>query len=367
VPLPAEIAPAEIATVPLPAEIAPAEIGPARHPDLSPAIPVVGTGFPALDAVLGPGGLPRTASVALRGTPSSGRTTLALRLVAEAQAAGCIVAWLDLERSLDPVEAVARGVRLEWLVILAPDGLDEGLSMAGALLGARTVDLLLVDLPARPDRPGRVAERFGRLAALARRAGTLLIVLEPPTVGRSDRVPDLLGSTVGLRLELARRSWIRLGRDVVGQRTEVAVARNRFGPPGGRTELRILYADGGPRDACLREGPLLADGPPSGERASPPGPIDPPIAAPHRSDRMSSLTIEPSDATPPPPLAPSAAPVGPDAGVASRLGLRVLPGRADRPRRSAVDRPDGRRCRPARSGARRPPGDAARRGASAGP
>ena len=73
---------------------------------------VIGTGFAALDAIIGPGGMPRDAAVALCGEPSSGQTTLALRLVAEAQAGGAIAAWVDLARSLDPVEAVARGVRL---------------------------------------------------------------------------------------------------------------------------------------------------------------------------------------------------------------------------------------------------------------
>src|SRR5438093_1369234 len=109
---------------------------------------VVPTGFAALDAILGPGGVPRQASLAVRGDHSSGKTTLALRLVAEAQATGSIVAWLDLARSLDPVEAVARGVRLEWLVVLVPETLDEGLAMAGALLQGRAVDILVADLPA---------------------------------------------------------------------------------------------------------------------------------------------------------------------------------------------------------------------------
>src|SRR5918995_2968347 len=95
---------------------------------------VIHTGFAALDAILGQGGLPRNASVAIRGDGSSGRTTLVLRLAAEAQVAGSIVAWLDLSRSFDPVEAVARGVRLEWLVVITPASLDEGLSIAGSLL-----------------------------------------------------------------------------------------------------------------------------------------------------------------------------------------------------------------------------------------
>ena len=89
---------------------------------------VVHTGFAALDAILGTGGLPRSASVAIRGEGSSGRTTLALRVAAEAQVEGSVVAWLDLSRSFDPVEAVARGIRLEWLVVITPASLDEGLS-----------------------------------------------------------------------------------------------------------------------------------------------------------------------------------------------------------------------------------------------
>src|SRR6185437_8570963 len=114
---------------------------------------IVSTGFVALDAILGPGGLPRLASVSMYGDASSGKTTLALRLAAEAQAGGAIVAYLDLARSFDPIEAVARGVRLEWLVVLTPESLDEGLSIAGALLQGRAVDLLLIDLPTalRPD------------------------------------------------------------------------------------------------------------------------------------------------------------------------------------------------------------------------
>src|SRR3954467_12227923 len=200
---------------------------------------VVPTGFAALDAILGTGGVPRSATVALRGSASSGKTTLALRLAAEAQETGSIVAWLDLARAFDPVEAVTRGIRPEWLVVLTPVDLEEGLPLAGALLAARTVDLLLVDLPDGRDpavHRARIGDRLSRLAALARRAGTLFVVLEPPRLG--ERLAGAIAEASGLRLELVRRAWIRLGRDVVGQRTEVTVARNRFGPPGRRAELR---------------------------------------------------------------------------------------------------------------------------------
>lgn len=263
---------------------------------------ILSTGFAELDAILGPGGVPRGMGVSMRGDVSSGRTTLALRLAAEAQAAGSIVAWLDFTAALDPVEAVARGIQPEWLVVLTPADPEEGLAIAGSLLAGRAVDLLVIDLPARlPKRapasggaPGRApargrapagggtearfADRLGRLAALARRAAITLVVLEPPSVvgpeparrgwsgatglaGGVATVSAAVGEATGIRLELARRSWIRLGRDVVGQRTEVIVARNRAGPPGRRATLRILYADGGERDACLRREALLSPWP----------------------------------------------------------------------------------------------------------
>jgi RecA/RadA recombinase len=327
-----------LATAPLPAD---------REPEAGGTVErIVRTGFPALDAILGPGGLPRNASVALRGEASSGKTTLALRLAAEAQADGAIVAWLDLAGALDPVEAVARGVHLDWFVVLTPETLDEGLSIAGALLAGRSVDLLVVDLPPRPEpgtSPARVADRLRRLAALARRSETLLVALEPP--GLTNGLATAVAEATGLRLELARRSWIRLGRDVVGQRTEVTVARNRFGPPGRRAVLRILYAEGGERDRCLARDDLLTE-----------GRSDLPAAPTGSSERT------PTDATSPPLLAP------PPASARPGPPLRLVPdGPAGRPRRPAVDGRDGRRRRPGRPGPRRPSGDPARERAPARP
>jgi RecA/RadA recombinase len=337
-----------LATAPLPEELP--EAAPLGAPD-----GIVSTGFAALDAIIGPGGLPRSASVALRGEGWSGKTTLALRLVAEAQASGSIVAWLDAGRSFDPVEAVARGVRLEWLVVVTPDDFDEGLSIAGSLLNSRAVDLLVIDLPPRlgpAARPARVADRLHRLAALARRSATLLVLLEPPTSRAG--LGNAVAESTGLRLELARRGWIRLGRDVVGQRTEVVVARNRFGPPGRRAELRILYADGGERDACLRRDELLH------------GLLDTRVDAPLTEAPTIHLPGTHNDATAPPLLAPSPArprpiPLG---GRRDRPNLRVIPERPGRPRRPALDGRDGDRRERGGPGARRPPGDSARDGAS---
>jgi hypothetical protein len=347
-----------LATAPLPAEPLddPSELVPAPAGEPRTGVErVVRTGFSELDGIVGPGGLPRNASVALRGAPSSGATTLALRLVAEAQADGAIVAWLDLARALDPVEAVARGVHLDWLVVLTPETLDEGLSIAGMLLAARSVDVLVVDLPPRPNvgtTPAKVADRLRRLAALARRAETLLVALEPP--GLAPGLATAVAESTGLRLELARTSWIRLGRDVVGQRTEAFVARSRYGPPGRRAELRILYAEGGERDRCLRRPDLLRDDPPA-----------------RSADRVAALAAAPTglldrriqtDATASPVLAPSPDPAG------SRPPLRLVPdGSAGRARRAAVDRRDGDRRRSDGAGTRRPARDPARERAPARP
>ena len=295
---------------------------------------VIRTGFVALDAILGAGGLPTSASVAIRGDGSSGRTTLALRTVAEAQAGGSVVAWLDLSRSFDPVEAVARGVRLEWLVVVTPASLDEGLSIAGSLLAGRSVDLLVLDLPggrlARTDTPARIADRLHRLAALARRAETLLLVLDAP--GLAGGLARAVDQATSIRLELVRRSWIRLGRDIVGQRTEALVAHDRSGRSGRTATLRILYAEGGERDACLARDALLIDHLPT------------PEAPDRETDHATPARLR-------------AAPLpGPGGGPP----LRALPDRAARPGRPAVGSGPGHRRRPGRPGTRRPTRDATR-------
>jgi RecA/RadA recombinase len=309
---------------------------PAIRPD--PDERIVRTGFAALDAILGPGGLPRSASVALRGDGSSGRTTLVHRLAAEAQATGAIVAWIDLARSFDPIEAVARGVRLEWLVVVTPETLDEGLAIGGVLLAGRSVDLLVLDLPGgrlpTTDRPARLAGRLNRLAALARRSVTLLVVLEPP--GFSGDLASAVAGSTGLRLELARRSWIRLGRDIVGQSTEALVARNRYGPPGRRATLRILYAEGGERDTCLRRDDLLVL-----DQAPDPAPAIPLERTHH-------------DATPP------SLPPAPPARTRSGPSPRELHDRPPHPGWPAVGSGSGRGRGSGGAGAGRPTRDAAR-------
>jgi RecA/RadA recombinase len=306
---------------------------PSPHPLQPLSDEPVSTGFPELDAVLGIGGLPRQGSATIRGATSSGKTTLALRCLAEAQGRGAIGAWLDLTRAFDPLEAASRGVDLRWLVVLRPADPAEGFKLAGALLSGRAVDLLVIDLP--PRVPARQEAIVRRLSAHAQRVGARLIVLEPASLGGP--IHGALAELSGLRLELSRRDWIRLGRDVVGQRTEVTVAKDRFGSPGRQVELEIHYAQEIDRPIGA-ERHLDDTGPPAlRSLAGLPTP--------------SPWTID--DATPPSRLDPSPAP--PRAGTPVGLDR---PARAGRP---AVGAGHGPRLQPGRETARRPARPAARR------
>jgi recombination protein RecA len=224
---------------------------------------VVPTGFARLDALLGTGGLPRGVSASFRGGRSCGKTALALHCLAQAQERGAIVAFLDLARIFDPLEAQARGVDLRWLLVCRPQDPDEGWALAAALVSGHQVDLLVIDLPEGLRASHETALR--RLAAHARRASVRLIVLEPESV--SAPVHGALAETVGLRLELEQRAWLRAGRDVVGRQIVVNIAKNRFGMPGRQTEIEIRYLTDG-EHATAVERYATAQQPALAERAA---------------------------------------------------------------------------------------------------
>ncbi|HUR16312.1 MAG TPA: hypothetical protein VMZ33_03410 [Candidatus Limnocylindrales bacterium] len=222
---------------------------PQPAPELGPSLSddIVPTGFARLDELLGTGGLPRGVSASFRGARSSGKTALALHCLAQAQARGGIVAFLDLCRIFDPLEAAARGVDLRWLLVLRPADADEGWALAAALVSGHQIDLLVIDLPQKL-RGGHDAA-LRRLAAHARRSTVRMIVLEP--MGLAASVHGALAESVAVRLELEQRSWLRAGRDVVGRCVAVNVAKNRFGPPGRETEIEIHYLADGDHGAAL--------------------------------------------------------------------------------------------------------------------
>jgi recombination protein RecA len=221
---------------------------------------VVPTGFSRLDALLGTGGLPRGVSASFRGGRSSGKTALALHCLAQAQARGAIVCFLDLCRIFDPLEAQARGVDLRWLLVCRPQDVDEGWALAAALVSGRAVDLLVIDVPEGLRASHESALR--RLAAHARRSNVRLIVLEP--VNLASPIHGALAESVGVRLELEQHAWLRAGRDVVGRSVTVNVAKNRFGVPGRQTDIEIRYLVDGEHATAVElyataDQPLAAD------------------------------------------------------------------------------------------------------------
>jgi len=213
----------------------PAAVAAPRH-----AVP---TGHAGLDAALGVGGWPRGALALLDAPPGGGGTSLALGTLAAAQAAGGLVAWLDLDRALDPAVAARLGVSLEWLLVARPRDPGEAIELAAWLGRSGLIDALVLDLgvSAAPDR--RALDRLGSL--LARTGGTSALVLAP-----SARA--MVGAVAGVRVALHRSAWLAVGRDLVGQRVRAVVERNRWALAGRSTELDLWFGEG------RRIDPLLA-------------------------------------------------------------------------------------------------------------
>jgi recombination protein RecA len=217
----------------------------ASDPEPAPerARPSVSTGHPALDAALGTDGWPRGALALLDAPRGAGGTSLALGTLAAAQAAGGLVAWLDLDGTLDPAVAARLGVSLDWLLVGRPRDPAEAVELAAWLGRSGLIDALVLDLGERavPDR--RALDRLGSL--LARTGGTSALVLAPG--GRA-----VAGAAAGVRVALHRSAWLAVGRDVVGQRVRAVVERHRWALAGGSTELDLWFGEG------RRIDPLLA-------------------------------------------------------------------------------------------------------------
>jgi RecA/RadA recombinase len=202
-------------------------------------IPAVPTGHAALDEALGTGGWPRGALAVLDAAPGHGATSLALDATAASQAAGGLVAWIDLAGTFDPALGARRGVQLEWLLIVRPADTTEALELAAWLARSRLLDLLVLDLD------GPSVPRFERLAALLPRSGATALLIGPPALRQA------AGKVAGIRLRLERQAWLSVGRDLVGIRTAASVTRHRWALAGGHAELDLYFGEG------RRIGPLL--------------------------------------------------------------------------------------------------------------